>query len=353
MPLPFSDFPAYRARLAGVSGADVHHGQASAFGLVGDKVLKLPECPAVQARPDSFPGRDAGADVGQVFHTDFTRTGEDCFGNDGLAHFVVDVLHTPLFTTGDSPELAFGSPATVGLETATISKVNVAVVPEFPAAPDLAGAGCSEVVFANVDAEYTSTSSRWGIGKIDNEIEVPDALALDQARFLRDAAGEQVALVLAAGKGDALTSCEREQRDGIAFQRVGALVERRGRRIEADFWNRLVFGDALIGLERFVGVGHAVNGLAHHLAAKLWKLLAYRIVGQVVERYTVPASVRHRQRNDGVAGASKRLCQSRQRRRLSGGRQQFQGYGALAHTGNFTLCFVNMPTTGGALSSPA
>jgi hypothetical protein len=104
---------------------------------------------------------------------------------------VVDVLDMPLFTTGDSPELAFGSPATVGLETATMSQVFVAVVPQFFAAPDLAGAGCSEVVLANVDSKNAAPGNGWGIGDVDNEIEVPDALALDEARFPGRADGQR------------------------------------------------------------------------------------------------------------------------------------------------------------------
>lgn len=51
------------------------HVQPGGFGLVGHKVPKLPEGPAVQPSPDPLPGLDIGADVGQVFHADFAGSG--------------------------------------------------------------------------------------------------------------------------------------------------------------------------------------------------------------------------------------------------------------------------------------
>jgi len=130
MPLPFSDFPAHRACSTRVGGVDVDHAQTSGFGLVFDEALQLPEGPAMQSCPDTLPSLDTGADVGQVFHADFAGSGTDGFCDDGFAGFVVDVLDMLLLAPGDSPQFALCSAATVGLETTTMGKVDVAVMPQ-------------------------------------------------------------------------------------------------------------------------------------------------------------------------------------------------------------------------------
>lgn len=68
--VPFSDSPADRASLAGVSGVDVDHGDAQGFGLVGNKVLQLPKGPAVESGTHPLTRSDAVADVCQILHAD-------------------------------------------------------------------------------------------------------------------------------------------------------------------------------------------------------------------------------------------------------------------------------------------
>lgn len=329
MPLPLSDFPAHRAFLRRVGGVDVRHGQASGFGFVGHKPLKLPESPAMQSRPNQLPGLDVGPDVGQILHADFTRTGTDCFGNDGLADFVVHCFNMPRLTPRDSLKFALCGAATVGLETTAMGKVDVPVVPQLPAAPDLAGTAGREVIFTNVEPENATTSNGRRIRDVEAKVEVPDALANDELGVLGGTTGEQVELVLPADERNLDASREREQRKRIAIERVSSLVEVHGRRPEGDGRNRRVLGDAFIGLERLVGVSDPVDGLAYHLAAKLWKLLAHGVVGHVVERHAVPAPVFNSERNNSAARTGKRFGQSRQRRRLIGGCKQLQGNGTL------------------------
>ena len=330
---PFSDFPAYRARLASIRGGNITHGQPSTLRLVLYKGLQLPKSPSMQPRPDSLPGLDIGADVGQIFHSDFACARPDCFCNDGLADFVVDCFDMPCFTTGDSAELAFSSPATVGLETTTMGKVFVAVVPQLTAAPDLASTGGREVVLANIKPESSATSYGWNIGNVEDEIEIPDAFAKNQFRFLRCAAGEKVKLMPAGRKWNALAATKSKQRDGVAFDRVGALIKVHGRGIEANRRNRLVFDNSFISFERLVSIGNAVNRLAYHLATQCRKLFAHGVIGQVMQGNAVPAAMFHGKWSDGVAGGGKCISQGRQRSRLLGGCQQLQGYGTLVHIG--------------------
>ncbi len=326
MPLPFSDFPAHRACLTRVGGVDVDHAQTSGFGLVFDEALQLPEGPAMQSCPDTLPSLDTGADVGQVFHADFAGSGTDGFCDDGFAGFVVDVLDMPLLAPGDSPQFALCSAATVELETTTMGKVDVAVMPQLTAAPDLASAGGCEVIFAHVHPENATTGNGRRIGKIEDEVEVPDALANDQLCFLGRAAGKQIALMLAAGKRNLDAPGQGEQRERFTFHRVGALVEIDGRRTEGDCRNRLVLGNTLVGLERLVGIRHPVDGLADHLATERRNLLAYQVVRQVVERDPVPASVLLSERNYGVASLGVGIRKPIQRRGLLDAWNKFEGY---------------------------
>jgi len=217
MPLPFSDSPARRARLTRVGRVDVGHAYASAFGLVGHEVLKLPEGPAMQSRPDLLSGLDVGADIGQVFHADFTRTGEDCFGNDRLAYFVVHVSNMPLLAPGDSFKLAPCGTATVGVKATAIGKIFVAVVSQFPAAPDLAGTGGSKRMLTHVNATNATAGNRRRIRNVKNEVEIPNTCADDQLRFLGFTARQQVALMLTAGKRHFDAARQRKQREHITL----------------------------------------------------------------------------------------------------------------------------------------
>lgn len=333
---PFSDFPAHATCLRRVSGVNVTHGQPGTLRFVGNKVLQLPESPSVQPRPDSLPSLDVGSNVGQVFHPDFACSRTDSFRDDGLTDFVVDCFDMPLFTTGDSAELAFSSPATVGLESPTMGKVLIAVVPQFTAAPDLASTGSREVVLAHINPANTTTGNRRNIGNVEDEIEVPDAFAKDQFCFLLESAGEKIELMLTGDKGNALSPSESEQRDGISFDRVGALVEADGRSIKANRRNWLVLGNAFVGLERLIRIGNTVYGLAHHLATQCWKQFADGIISKVVECYAIPATMFNSKRNNGIASGSKSICQSKQRRRLLSGFQQLQIYGSFVHIGMLT-----------------
>lgn len=325
VPLPFSDSPAHAACLRRVGGVDVDHAQPGCRSLVGHELLKLLEGPSMQPRPDTFPGLDVGADVGQVFHADFARARTQGFRNDGLTGFVVDMLDMPLLATGDSPQFPLCGTATVGLEATAMGKMDVALVAQFPATPDLASAGGGEVIFAHVNSTNTTAENRRRIGKIEDEVEVPDAFANDQLRFLGGTSDQQVALMLATGKRDSGAARQREQGERVALDRVGALVEIDGRGPEGDHRDWLVPGDALVGLERLVGIGNAVDGLADHLAAKRRESFADRVVTQVVQGNAVPAAMLLCERDDGVARIGIDAGQSRKRFCLPRRCQQLEG----------------------------
>lgn len=316
MPLPFSDSPADRTRLARIGGVNVDHAQSDGFSLIGDKVLQLSEGPAVQPCPDSLSGLDVSADIGQVFHADFAGSSAQRFRNNGFAGFVVHVPSMSFLAPRDSLEFAPCGTATVGLEATTMGKVDVPVMPEFPAAPDLASAGSCEVILAHIDTENATAGNGRSVGKVKDEVEVPDAFTKGQFRFFGSAARKQVALMLATSKLDLDATGHREQREHIIPKRVGALIEVDGRGVEGDCWDWLVLGNTLVGLECLIGVRDPMDGLANHLAAECGELLAHGVVGQVVQRNAVPTAVLLGKRDDGIAGLSVGIRKSRQRRSL-------------------------------------
>lgn len=353
---PFSDFPAHAANLRRVSRVDVNHSKPSAFGLVGNEVLELPESPPVQPRPDTLPRLDAGANVGQVFHANLTCTGTDSLCDDGLTGFVVDCLDMPLLTTGDSPQLSLGSATTIGLKTTTMGKELVAVVPQLPATPDLASAGSGEIIFTNVNPDDTTTGNWRSVWKFDGEIEIPDTLAEDQICFFGQSRGKQIALMPATDEGNLCASVKREQRQHIGLDRVGALVEVDRRGFEDDGRNGLVFDDALVGLERLIGVRNTVDGLAHHLTSKCRERLAHRVIGQMVQCNAVPAAVLGSKRNNFVTRLRVDIGKRNKRIHLFGGCNQLEGYRSNCHIGK-NMLFLNesqeqQPSVA-LLSSPA
>ena len=330
---PFSDGPAYRACLAGIGGVDIHHGHAGTLRLVGDKVLQLAKGPAMQPRPDPLAGLDVGADMGQVFHADLAGAGTDGFGDDGLADCVVDRFDMPLLAPGDSAQLTPGCATAVGLETAAMGKVLVALMPQSSAAEHLASAGGAEIVLAHIDPE-NAAANRQGIRQIEDEIEIPNTFSDNEPGFLRQAVREQLKLMLAADERNNFPPAQSEQGNPAALDRISALVEIDRRGPECNDLNRLVLVDAPVGGQSAVSVGDAMDRLAHHLTAQSRKLFAHRVIDQVVQGDTVPAKMFKHCRNDGVARAGKIQCQRGKRLGLLARCQQLQGCGAMDHIGS-------------------
>ena len=296
----FPNISTYRTRLARICGVNKNHGQSSALRLVADKVLQLPESPPMQTSSDTFPRFDVDSDISQVFHSDFTSTRADCFCNDRLAYFVVDMLHMSAFTTGDSLELAFSSSATVGLETTTMGKIFIAVMPQLSATPDLAGTGCCEVVFTDINPANTAPIYGGYIRDVKTEIKVPNSFTGNKFRFFGRTACKQVALMFATNESNMLTPTKRKQGKRIALNRINTFVKIDRRRFEGNRRNRFILGDAFVGLEHLIGICNAMDSLANHLATKFRKFLTNHIVGEVMQGNTVPASMLLSKRNNGI-----------------------------------------------------
>jgi len=306
-----------RARLAGVGGIDVLDRDPCRLGLVFDKALKLPECPAVQSRPHALAGLDAVADVGEVLHHDLGRPEAQRFGNDRFARFVVDVGNaSPLFAR-DLPQLLFGALAAVGLQTTTKSKVAVALVAQFPAAPYLARAGGSEIVFSDIHAHDGAGCDWIRIFRFDDEIEVPAPLATNQLGLFGLARRQDATLVLAQHHRDGDAARKGVKAQALPMDGVGSLVEMDAGAVEVHCGYGGVLPDAAELLLCFVGFADREDGVADHLGAQR-RFLAQPGVGQVVQGHAVPAAMLHHRRHQAVAGIGISRLQRRQGRCLVG-----------------------------------
>src|SRR5438477_9311585 len=79
--------------LARVSRINILNRDSDSPRLILDELLQLPKRPAMQTRAHAPARLDARSDVGQVLHGYFGDPNRTRLSDDGLARFVVDVIH--------------------------------------------------------------------------------------------------------------------------------------------------------------------------------------------------------------------------------------------------------------------
>ena len=295
-----ADACALGAGLAGIGRVHVFDRNTRRFRLVFNEALKLAPCPAVQAATHALARLDAAANVRQVFHRDLGHTRLEGCLDDGLARFVIDVLHTPRLLAGDLPELLSGALTAVGLEAAAQGKVTVALIAQWLAAKDLAQAMGGEVVFSDIHTHHRAGCHRLRVAGLDDKVEKPPPFAQYQLRLLRLAGLKDAALMFAGTHGDLDTAIKRVERDSIVLEGVGAFVEVHAGALEADFRDRLIFPDAPEFLLRLVGLAHREDDVAAHLAAQR-RGLPQVAVRSLVQPNPVPQTILTHDGNQTVA----------------------------------------------------
>lgn len=132
--------------------------------------------------------------------------------------------------------------------------------------------------------------------------------------------------MVAASKGNDYPTTQGKQGDGIvSAQRIGSVVKMDRRTGKIDAGNGVIFDDATIRLQRLIGAGNAMDGITSHLASEFREPFAQGVIGQVVQRHTVPAAMFLYKGNRGNTGASKGFGQRREVPGLRRARQKFQG----------------------------
>src|SRR3984893_18503136 len=265
---PCTQLPAGRTGPAAVGRIDVHDGDPNGTGLVLNKAPQLPERPAVQPCAHAPACPKAIADVREVLHHDRGRANASGLFENRLARFVVDVFDTPPFLAGDLPESLSRTLAAVGLEATTQGQMLITPMAQCLSAPDPARAGGGESIFPDIHAYHWAGCHRYAVGGGHGEIEKPLPCAKHQFRFLRPAARQDLSLVIPEDHRHPHASLQGVERDRLALERVGAVVEMDAGAVKRQGWNRHVFADAPQSSLRAIRLAHREDGVARQLRAQ-------------------------------------------------------------------------------------
>lgn len=268
-----------RAGLAGIGRVDELDLDAGSFRLVSDKRLQLCPGPAVQTGAHALPGLDPLPDVGQVLHGDRAAFISYRFRDNGLADFVVHMGDMAGFSARDFAEQLTCALRAVALKPPTKGKVFVAIVTEFPATKEFAGAHGGDGVFPEIDPQDSGAGTRGHIRQVQHQVEIEPSLALDQFSFLGDTGLQVPLLELSQFHRDDDPAGGGKQGYGVALEGVRPLVEVDGAGVSERNHRPNFFPEPrVVGHQRLVGLRHRRHGVAGHLRTKI----GYGIPGGVV-----------------------------------------------------------------------
>src|SRR5437660_10595487 len=305
---PRTQLPAGRTGLARVGGIDIHDGDPHGTGLVLDEALQLLERPAVQPCAHAPTCPKAIADVGEVLHHGRGRANASGFLENRLARFVIDVFDTPPLLAGDLPESLNRTLAAVGLEATTQGQMLITPMAQCLSAPDPARAGGGESIFPDIHTHYGAGCHPFAVGRLDGEIEKPLPCAKHQFRFLRQAAGQDLALVIPEGHRHPHASLQGVERERLALERIGAVVEMDAGAVKRQGWDRRVSGDASKSCLRAIRLAHREDGVAHNLRAQR-RLLPQASITELMQGDPIPTARGLHERYEPIAGIRIRRLQ--------------------------------------------
>ncbi|MCX8049208.1 MAG: hypothetical protein N3A55_06070 [Methylohalobius sp.] len=256
-----ADIAAARASPTGIGRIDILDRNASSFGFVLDKQLKLTKGPAMESASHPLARLDASTNVRQILHHDFGDASSLGSFDNGFAYFVVNVADTPRLLARDLPQLLFCALAAVGLETATQGKVSIAHITQSAAAKDLAQTDGGEVVFAYIHAHHWAGCNGGNlVVAFNGEVEIPAPLAQHQLSLLGLPTLQDATLMLAKAHWDGNAPIQRVERNDFILEAIGACIEMHAGAVEPDDWN--ILADAPQCLLRLVCCAYRVNGVA-------------------------------------------------------------------------------------------
>src|SRR5437016_9968952 len=308
---PCTQLPAGRTGLARVGGIDIHDGDPNGTGLVFDKALQLPERPAVEPCAHAPAGPKAVADVREVLHYDRGGPNASGFLENRLARFVIDVFDTPPLLAGDLPESLNRTLAAVGLETTTQGQMLITPMAQCLPAPDPARAGGGESIFPDIHAHHAAGCHRFAVGRLNSEMEKPLPPAKHQFRFLRQTARQDLALVIPEDHRHPHASLHSVERDRLALECVGAVVEMDAGAVKRQGWYRDALGDASQSSLRAICLAYREDGVARHLRAQR-RLLPQGSVAELMQGHPIPTARGLHQRYEPIAGIRIRPLQRTQ-----------------------------------------
>src|SRR6266853_1512309 len=298
---PCTQLPAGRTGLARVGWIDVHDADPHGTGLVLDEALQLPERPAMEPCAHASTCPKAIADVREVLHHDRGGPNASGFLENRLARFVVDVFDTPPLLAGDFPEFLNRTLAAVGLEATTQGQMLITPMAQCLSAPNPARAGGGESIFPDIHTHHGAGCHRFTVGRLNGEIEKPSPCAKHQFRFLRQTARQDLALVIPEDHRHPHAFLQRVERDRLALECVGAVVEMDAGAVKRQGWDRRILGDASQSSLRAIRLAHREDGVARHLRAQK-RLLPQGSVTELMQGDPIPTARGLHQRYQPIAG---------------------------------------------------
>src|SRR5438874_69850 len=300
---PCTQLPAGRTGLAAVGRIDIHDGDPNGTGLVLDEALQLPERPAVQPCAHAPTCPKAIADVREVLHHDRGRANASGFLENRLARFVIDVFDAPPFLAGDLPESLNRTLAAVGLQATTQSQMLITPMAQCLSAPDPARAGGGESIFPDIHAHHGAGCHRFAVSRLDDEIEKPASSAKQQFGFFRQTARQDLSLVISEDHRHQQASLQGVERDRLALERIGAMVEMDAGAVKRQRRNRRVLGYTSQSSLRTIRLAHREDRVARQLRAQ-GGLLPQASVPELMQGDPIPTARGLHQRYEPIAGLS-------------------------------------------------
>src|SRR5205807_88346 len=168
-------------------------------------------------------------------------------------------------------------------------------------APNPARAGGGESIFPDIHAHHGAGCNRFAVGRCNDEIEKPFPLAKHQFRLFRQAARQDLALVIPENHRHPHASLQGVERERLALERIGAVVEMDAGAVKRQGWDRGVLGDASQSSLRAIRLAHREDGVAHHLRAQRG-LLPQCSVAELMQGDPIPTARSLHQWYEPIAG---------------------------------------------------
>jgi hypothetical protein len=272
------------AFLTAVSGMEVQTLKACGFGFVVDKGLELAKTPPMESRSQPFTRFDPPTDIRQIL-----QDNRPCFLSYGLFYDLftdgmVNMPHAAAFSARDFLQQLFCRRRTVGLKGSPLCKKSIPLMANLASAKEFSTAQRCGIVLSQIDSQKGGMVYRFGIGKVQDEVEIPLPFPTDQLPFFGKAFGEVTLLKRSHLHGHFDTSFQGIKRKGFSSNGIGSFVE-----VNASIFAKANHRDFLFGKKAFgfVSFTDGENGTDDHLRSEQ-RSRSYLRVDEVVKTDAIP-----------------------------------------------------------------
>ena len=322
------------ACLAGPGGIDIENLETVTLSFVLDQSLQLVKRPSVKTASHFFACPNPLTNIRQVFQHNRSCLGSYGLLNNLFAHLVIDMLDAACLFARDFLQQLSRRLRTVGLQAAPLGQKRITCVTNPSSSKKFSATRRSEDVLSKVHTQYSLMGNLSWIREIKDKIEIPGSLPENELGLFGYTLLKIRLLERSRLHGNTDTPLQRVQRNNVALDRVGALVEMDASvPVKTDCRHRFVVRNHFC----LIGCTDSKDAVADHLGPQC-RRGPDGGVDEVVQGYAVPTSMLHNRRYNAVADGEKLVSQLRQENSLLSGNQKlytdrsFHGDGILAET---------------------